>query len=192
MKDEDIQLISGVLGLMTNTPVTSLKDLLNHEKFKQKVGRDRLGMAIASLKEDKLIDEIPKTTTYPIRYQLTAEGNRVKNLPGGYQEFVENKSIKEQQDMERQSMAHELTALQISNIKEEIELQITKQQNDFYQKSIEKLTNELDEKARAIEKELKLTSIKRNKRQLWTMIATLVIALVSLLIAVISLTSKQQ
>lgn len=192
MKNEDIELISKVLGVITNTPVTSLNSLLNHEIFKSKTGSDRLGMAIATLKEDRLIEEIPPTTTKPIRYQLTAEGNRVKNLPGGYREFVEQKSVKEQQTSAMQSQAHELTILQIAKIKEDIELKITKNQNEFYEKSIQKLTNELDEKARAIEREIKLTSIKRNKSQLWTSWIATIISIASLLVAIIALISTQQ
>lgn len=127
MKDEDVELISEVLGLMTNTPVTSLNSLLNHEKFKQKVGSDRLKMAIAFLLQDNLISEIPKTTSQPIKYELSAEGNRVKSLPGGYQEFLEQKSVKEQSSLEKEQRDDKIKELQL----QELEVKMKYLENQF-------------------------------------------------------------
>jgi len=103
---------------------------------------------------------------------------------GGIRGAIEKEKAKQQKAIERQSKSYELTDLQISKIKKEIESKITLHQTEFYQKSIDKLSKELDEKAIAIKKELQLTTIQKNKEQLWTIWLALIISFAALLVAI--------
>ena len=68
--------------------------------------------------------------------------------------------------------------------------EITKKQDEFYQKSIADLDNKLDEKARAIEKELKKTTIAKNKGQKWTIWIAVFLTLIMALIKIIEHVEK--
>jgi DNA-binding Lrp family transcriptional regulator len=117
----------------------------------------------------------------------TAASNTVEKLPklgevvhaGGLVKYLQQKQIKEQEEANRLLKSHELTELQLSKIKEELASEITKNQNEFYQKSITDLNNKLDEKARAIEKELKTTTIRKNKIQVAIIIASFILSILA-------------
>ncbi len=150
----------------------------NYNDFKRKLGIETKGMN----------DRLALLETYNIaRFNHTATRNTVEKLPnlgevvhaGGLAKYLEQKQIKEQKEADRLSKSHQLTELQLSKIKEELASEITKNQNEFYQKSITDLNNKLDDKARAIEKELKTTTIRKNKIQVVIIIASFILSILA-------------
>lgn len=182
MKKEDIVLCSKILNSTVGFHEVHIRvsDILNKLHKSDRTGSDALYRGIELLQELELIT-IPSVTEkgHPKTIFVTPKGNDVLSIEDGLKALIQEKQTKEQEEADRLSKSHELTKLQLSKIKEELESKIMKNQNEFFQKSIADLNNKLDERARAIEKKLKTTTIRKNKMQMVTIIASIILSILA-------------